>query len=163
MYITRVCQDELANNAFLFYATQEHSLYSFNYATKTVRPGIVWPRFLKRRFGLIISHNLIDGWCSVVSSSVVFRESNQVYSLFVSTLRCSVLSLNFAFDVELPTAKLLQLCKFLRRILPAVNLLGGSGSILSRVKPKTLKLVSVGALAKRSAIKCSAEDEINRE
>ena len=32
--------------------------------------------------------------------------------------------------------------------------------ILSRVKPKTLKLVSA---VKRSAIKCSAEDEMNRE
>ena len=40
---------------------------------------------------------------------------------------------------------------------------GGLGSILSRVKPKTLKLVSAVTLAKRSAIKCSAEDEINRE
>ena len=36
-------------------------------------------------------------------------------------------------------------------------------SILSRVKSKTLKLVSTFTLAKRSAIKCSAEDEINRE
>ena len=36
-------------------------------------------------------------------------------------------------------------------------------SILSRVKPKTLKLVSAVTLAKRSAIKCSAENEINRE
>ena len=35
--------------------------------------------------------------------------------------------------------------------------------ILSRVKPKTLKLVSAVTLAKRSAIKCSAEDEMNRE
>ena len=40
----------------------------------------------------------------------------------------------------------------------------GLGSIFSRVKPKTLKLVSAVTLAKRSAIiKCSAEDEINRE
>ena len=37
------------------------------------------------------------------------------------------------------------------------------GSILSQVKPKTLKLVSAVTLAKRLAIKCSAEDEINRE
>ena len=37
------------------------------------------------------------------------------------------------------------------------------GSILSRVKPKTLKLASAVMLAKRSAFKCSAEDEINRE
>ena len=37
------------------------------------------------------------------------------------------------------------------------------GCILSRVKPKTLKLVSAVTLAKRSAIKCSAEDEMNRE
>ena len=40
---------------------------------------------------------------------------------------------------------------------------GRVGSILSRVKPNTLNLVSAIALAKRSAIKCSAEDEINRE
>ena len=40
---------------------------------------------------------------------------------------------------------------------------GRLGSILSRVKPKTLKLVSAVTLAKRSAIKCSAEDEMNRE
>ena len=40
---------------------------------------------------------------------------------------------------------------------------GRLGSILSRVKPKTLKLVSAVTLSKRSAIKCSAEDEINRE
>ena len=40
---------------------------------------------------------------------------------------------------------------------------GKLGSILSRVKPKTLKMVSAVALAKRSAIKCSAEDEMNRE
>ena len=33
----------------------------------------------------------------------------------------------------------------------------------SRVKPKTLNLVSAVTLAKRSAIKCSAEDEMNRE
>ena len=39
---------------------------------------------------------------------------------------------------------------------------GRLGSILSRVKPKTLKLVSAVTLAKRSAIKCSAEDKINR-
>ena len=39
---------------------------------------------------------------------------------------------------------------------------GRPGSILTRVKPKTLKLVSVVTLAKRSEIKCSAEDEINR-
>ena len=37
------------------------------------------------------------------------------------------------------------------------------GSILSRVKPKTSKLVSAVTLAKRSAITCSAEDEMNRE
>ena len=37
------------------------------------------------------------------------------------------------------------------------------GSILSRVKPKTLKLVSAVTLAKRSAIKCSAEDKMNGE
>ena len=40
---------------------------------------------------------------------------------------------------------------------------GRLGSILSRVKPKTLKLVSAVTFAKRSAIKCSAEDEIYRE
>ena len=40
---------------------------------------------------------------------------------------------------------------------------GRLGSILSRVKPKTLKLVPAVTLAKRSAIKCSAEDEMNRE
>ena len=40
---------------------------------------------------------------------------------------------------------------------------GRLGSILSRVKPKTLKMVSAVTLAKRSATKCSAEDEINRE
>ena len=40
---------------------------------------------------------------------------------------------------------------------------GRLGSILRRVKPKTLKLVSAVTLAKRSAIKCSAEDEMNRE
>ena len=40
---------------------------------------------------------------------------------------------------------------------------GRLGSILSRVKPNTLKLVSAVTLAKRSAIKCSAEDEMNRE
>ena len=38
---------------------------------------------------------------------------------------------------------------------------GRLGSILSRVQPKTLKLVSAVTLAKRSAIKCSAEDEMN--
>ena len=36
---------------------------------------------------------------------------------------------------------------------------GRLGSILNRVKPKTLKLVFAVTLAKRSAIKCSAEDE----
>ena len=36
---------------------------------------------------------------------------------------------------------------------------GRLGSILSRVTPKTLKLASAVALAKRSAIKCSAEDQ----
>ena len=36
---------------------------------------------------------------------------------------------------------------------------GRLGSILSRVKPKTLKLATAVTLAKRSAIKCSAEDE----
>ena len=40
---------------------------------------------------------------------------------------------------------------------------GRLGSILSRVKPKTLKPVSAVTLAKRLAIKCSTEDEINRE
>ena len=40
---------------------------------------------------------------------------------------------------------------------------GRLGSILSRVNPKTLKLVSAVTLAKRSAIKYHAEDEINRE
>ena len=40
---------------------------------------------------------------------------------------------------------------------------GRLGSILSWVKPKTLKLVSAVTLAKRSPINCSAEDEINRE
>ena len=40
---------------------------------------------------------------------------------------------------------------------------GRLGSILCRVKPKTLKLVSAVTLDKRSAIKCSAEDEMNRE
>ena len=39
---------------------------------------------------------------------------------------------------------------------------GRLGSIFSRVKPKIFKLVSAVTLAKRSAIKCSAEDEINR-
>ena len=34
---------------------------------------------------------------------------------------------------------------------------GRLDSILSRVKPKTLKLVSAVTLAKRSASKCSAE------
>ena len=36
---------------------------------------------------------------------------------------------------------------------------GRLGSILSRVKPYTLKLVSAVTLAQRSAIKCSAEDK----
>ena len=40
---------------------------------------------------------------------------------------------------------------------------GRLGSILSPVKPKTLKLVSAVTLAERSAIKCSAEDEMYRE
>ena len=40
---------------------------------------------------------------------------------------------------------------------------GKLGSILSRVKPKTLKLASAVTLAKRSVFKCSAEDEINGE
>ena len=40
---------------------------------------------------------------------------------------------------------------------------GRLGSILSRVTSKTLKLVSGVTLAKRSAIKRSAEDEMNRE
>ena len=40
---------------------------------------------------------------------------------------------------------------------------GRLGAILSRVKPKTLKLESAVTLAKRLAIKCSAEKEINRE
>ena len=40
---------------------------------------------------------------------------------------------------------------------------GRLGSILGRVKPKTLKMVFAATLAKRSAIKCSAEDEINRK
>ena len=40
---------------------------------------------------------------------------------------------------------------------------GRLGSILSRVESKTLKQVSAVTLTKRSAIKCSAEDEMNRE
>ena len=40
---------------------------------------------------------------------------------------------------------------------------GRLSSILSRVKPKTLKMVSAVTLAKRSAIKCSAENEMNTE
>ena len=40
---------------------------------------------------------------------------------------------------------------------------GRLGSILSRVKPTTLKLASALTLAKRLAINCSAEDEMNRE
>ena len=40
---------------------------------------------------------------------------------------------------------------------------GRLGSILSRIIPKTLKMVPAVTLAKRSAIKCSAEDEMNRE
>ena len=40
---------------------------------------------------------------------------------------------------------------------------GRLGSYLSPVKPKTLKLVYAVTLAKRSAIKCSAEDKINSE
>ena len=40
---------------------------------------------------------------------------------------------------------------------------GRLGSILRRVKPQTLKLVSAVTLAKRSAIKCSAGDEMNRD
>ena len=40
---------------------------------------------------------------------------------------------------------------------------GRLDSILSRVTPKTLKLVSAVTLVKRSAIKWSAEDEMNRE
>ena len=40
---------------------------------------------------------------------------------------------------------------------------GRLGSIFSRVKPKTLKLAFAEAIAKRSAIKCSAEDEMKRE
>ena len=40
---------------------------------------------------------------------------------------------------------------------------GRLGSILSRITPKTLKLASAVTLAKRSAIKCSMEDEMNRE
>ena len=40
---------------------------------------------------------------------------------------------------------------------------GRLGSILSRVKPKTLKMVSAVTLAKRSAVKWSAEDEMNKE
>ena len=38
---------------------------------------------------------------------------------------------------------------------------GRLGSVLSRVKPKTLKMVSAVTLAKRSAIKFSAEDEMS--
>ena len=34
---------------------------------------------------------------------------------------------------------------------------------INGVKPKTLKMLSAVTLAKRSAIKCSAEDEMNRE
>ena len=45
---------------------------------------------------------------------------------------------------------------------PVESEAGRLGSILSRVTSKTLKLVSAVALAKRSAIKCSEEDEINR-
>ena len=41
--------------------------------------------------------------------------------------------------------------------------LGRLGPILSWVVPKTLKLVSAVTFAKRLAIKCSAEDEMNRE
>ena len=40
---------------------------------------------------------------------------------------------------------------------------GRLGFILSQVKPKTLKLISDVTLAKRSAIKCSAENEMNRK
>ena len=40
---------------------------------------------------------------------------------------------------------------------------GRLGSVLSRVKPKTSKMVSAVTLAKRSAIKYGAEDEMNRE
>ena len=39
---------------------------------------------------------------------------------------------------------------------------GRLASILSRVKPKTLKLVSAVTLAKRSAIECIAQNEINK-
>ena len=40
---------------------------------------------------------------------------------------------------------------------------GRLGAILSGIKPKALKLLSAVTLAKRSAIKCSAEDKINKE
>ena len=40
---------------------------------------------------------------------------------------------------------------------------GRLGSILTRVKPRTLKLVSAVTLAERSAFKCSAEDKMNSE
>ena len=38
---------------------------------------------------------------------------------------------------------------------------GKLGSTLSQIKPKTLKMVFAVTLTKRSAIKCSAEDEMN--
>ena len=37
------------------------------------------------------------------------------------------------------------------------------GSILNRDQPKIIKLISAVTLAKRSAMTCSAEDEMNRE
>ena len=40
---------------------------------------------------------------------------------------------------------------------------GRLGSYLSRVKPKILKMGFAVTVAKRSAIKSSAEDEMNRE
>ena len=57
--------------------------------------------------------------------------------------------------------------RFFEVVLPSLRAFaleaGRLGSNLSRVKPKTLKLVSAVTLAKRSEIKCSAEDEMNRE
>ena len=93
----------------------------------------------------------------------------------MSTLSYSVLSLDFAADWTWICSQLnyFNFVSFLRRILPAVSLLGRLrafaleagrlGSILSQVTPKTLKLVSAVTFAKCSAIEWSAEDEMKRE
>ena len=67
--------------------------------------------------------------------------------------------LNWVYNLSFPIARSIAAEALVRAFALEA---GRLGSILSRVKPKTLKLVCAVTLAKRSAL-CSAEDEMNRE